>query len=147
MGVSLTGKALFRRRDMGCLAQILQNALATLHQLLRILLPCLRNLKANLGKTRLPFPRLRGKISPSHDGLEFRRQPDTHGPPTMPRACLHEIHVDGIHIRTLLAVHFDADEMVVHHLGNTLIFKRLMGHHMAPVAGRIPNGEKDHFSF
>ena len=50
---------------------------------------------------------------------------------------LYRFHVDLIHIRTLFAVHFHTDEVLIHQLGNIVTLKTLMRHHMTPVAGRI----------
>jgi hypothetical protein len=42
-------------------------------------------------------------------------------------------------IDLLFSVHFDADEIFVQNFGHFLALKRLMFHHMAPMAGGIAN--------
>ncbi len=48
-----------------------------------------------------------------------------------------------IDIGALFAVDLDIHEKLVHHRGGCCIFEAFMGHHMAPVAGRIADGEQN----
>src|ERR1700722_16136960 len=52
-------------------------------------------------------------------------------------------HVDVVDVRPLLAVDFDVHEQLVHETGRLGVLKRLVRHHMAPVAGRVADGEQD----
>src|SRR5690606_10341136 len=45
--------------------------------------------------------------------------------------------------RALLAVDLDVDEQLVHQRRDLFVFEALMSHHMAPVAGRVADREKD----
>jgi hypothetical protein len=56
---------------------------------------------------------------------------------------LNGVHHQLVDFRTLFAVHFDADEMLVHQGGAIFLFKRFVGHDVAPVAGRITYGDED----
>jgi hypothetical protein len=50
-------------------------------------------------------------------------------------------------IRTLFAIYLYGDEMFIHKISHFLIFKTLMFHHMAPMAGSIPNTDNNQFIF
>src|SRR5690606_7894370 len=39
--------------------------------------------------------------------------------------------------RALFAINLDVDEQAIHQLRRRLVFERLVGHHVAPVAGRV----------
>ena len=53
--------------------------------------------------------------------------------------AVQRAHVDRINVGTLFAIDFDVDEELVHDAGGRLIFEAFVGHHMAPVAGGIPD--------
>lgn len=40
-------------------------------------------------------------------------------------------HIDFVHIRSLLSVHFDADKVLIEYVCNCLTLKALYLHHMA----------------
>src|SRR2546422_1014670 len=46
-------------------------------------------------------------------------------------------------VGALLSVHLDAHEVLVQEPGGLVIFERLVLHHVAPVARRVPDGEED----
>src|SRR5436189_267533 len=46
-------------------------------------------------------------------------------------------------VRPLLAVDLDADEVLVHQGGRLLVLERLVFHHVAPVAGGVPDREQN----
>ena len=50
--------------------------------------------------------------------------------------------VHRVHVRALLPIHLDADEMPVQNPGNSTILEALVRHHMAPVTGTIPDAQK-----
>jgi len=52
-------------------------------------------------------------------------------------------HIDLIDVGALLAIHLDVDEQVVHHRGDAVVLEALVGHDMAPVAGRVADREQD----
>ena len=51
--------------------------------------------------------------------------------------------VDPVHVGALLAIHLHVDEQPVHQRGGGRILEGLVRHHVAPVAGRIADGEQD----
>ena len=61
----------------------------------------------------------------------------------MPDHRLDGVHVDRVEVGALLAVDLDADEVAVHLRGGVGVFERLMGHDVAPVAGRVADAEQD----
>jgi hypothetical protein len=52
-------------------------------------------------------------------------------------------HVDVIDVRALFPINLDGNEMFVEESRHILIFKRLVLHHMTPVACGIPHREKN----
>jgi hypothetical protein len=56
---------------------------------------------------------------------------------------LHGVHVDGVDVGPFLAVDLHVDEQVVHDLRRVRVLEGLVGHHVAPVAGRIADREED----
>jgi len=51
-------------------------------------------------------------------------------------------HVDLIDVGPLLAIHFDIDEQLVHHLRGRFILEALMRHHVTPVTSGITDREQ-----
>jgi hypothetical protein len=56
---------------------------------------------------------------------------------------VQRIHVDLIDVRPLFAIHFDVDEQFVHHLRGCFVLEAFVGHHMAPVAGRVTDRQQN----
>ena len=98
------------------------------------------------GKPGHGCPVLRGKVGAAVEGLALRRQEGGQRPASPAGQRLHRLHVDAVQVRPFLPVDLDADEVLVHLPGDGLVFKRLPLHHVAPVAGRIADGEKDGLS-
>ena len=86
---------------------------------------------------------LGGKVGAAEERLERRRQKDAHRPAALTAHQLHRRHVDLIEVGALLAVDFDADEVLVQVARDPWILEGLSLHHMAPVAGRIADREED----
>ena len=53
------------------------------------------------------------------------------------------VHVDRVEVGPLLAVDLDVHEAVVHRGGDLIVLERLVGHHVAPVARRVPDRQQD----
>ena len=70
-------------------------------------------------------------------------QEHAHRPAALPGQRLDGAHVDLVQVRALLPVHLDRDEMGVEDLGRRLVLERLPLHHVAPVAGRVSDGQED----
>jgi len=77
------------------------------------------------------------------EGLEFGRQPDAERPAPLPGERLDVRHVHPVHVRPLLPVELDAHEVLVQEPRDRLVLERLVGHHVAPVAGRVSYREED----
>ena len=56
---------------------------------------------------------------------------------------LDGLHVNVVHVRALLAVHLDADKVLVHEPGDVRVLEALALHHVAPVAGAVANRHDD----
>ena len=50
--------------------------------------------------------------------------------------------VDPVDVRPLFAIHLDVDEQLVHQLGRGRVLERLVRHDVAPVAGRVTDGQQ-----
>ena len=79
--------------------------------------------------------------------LAVGKQENSHRPAAAAGHDLHGVHVDLVEIGTLFAIHFDADEVVVHQLRDGLVFERLVLHHVTPVTGGVSDAEQDRFVF
>ena len=84
---------------------------------------------------------LRRKIGASEKRFTLRRQECREGPSPLTCHGLDRHHVHGVDVRSLLPVHLDADEALVHELGGVRILERLLFHHVAPMARRVPDRE------
>lgn len=55
---------------------------------------------------------------------------------------LADVHVEGVDIWALLAINFDADEVLIQEAGHFRVGEGFPFHHMAPMAGGVANGEE-----
>ena len=101
----------------------------------------------DLGETRAPKAVIRREIGPAVIRLFVGRQEHRQGPAPANSEHLHDVLVDLIQIRTLLAVDFDIDEILVHEFGDVLAFEGFMLHHMTPVACRVADAEQNGLVF
>jgi hypothetical protein len=97
----------------------------------------------HLPEARQPVPRLGRVVRPAEEGLALGRQEDRHRPATVPAQRDHGVHVDGVDVRTLLAVDLDVHEALVHQPRGLGVLERLVLHHVTPVARRIADREQD----
>ena len=150
----LIGRVESRRVERRCVATTrfrLRQRGNDLRPLLRdlfvILFPSSRDPFEHFAERRLPVSILRRKIGSANERFQFWRQPNTHRPTAAAGRGLDEGHVNAIDIRPLLAIDFDVYELAIHDRRHLLAFERLVRHDVAPVAGRIADGEKDRFVF
>ena len=103
-----------------------------------------RDALEQLRESRKVVARLLGKISTAEKRRAVRREEHGERPPARPLGehLVREL-IDLIEIRTFLAVHFDVDEQAIHHLGHRRVLEGLVRHHVAPVAGGVPDREED----
>jgi hypothetical protein len=52
-------------------------------------------------------------------------------------------HIDTVDIGALFAIDLYVDEVLVHKVGGYRVFKTLVGHDVAPMAGGIAHGQKN----
>ena len=83
------------------------------------------------------------KVCAAVERLAIWREKDGHRPATSTGERLHSIHVDGVDIGAFLAVDLHVDEQSVHLRGDIDVFKALVRHHVAPVAGAVTNAQQD----
>ncbi len=91
------------------------------------------------------MPGMFWKIGRSEERLFIRGHDNGKGP--APASCHHltYVHIDRIDVGELLTVHLDGDECLIHETGDFFILKAFVRHDMTPVAGGIPDGEKNGF--
>ncbi len=94
-------------------------------------------------ETGHPLDRLRRKICSAKEGLQVRCEEYAQRPPAPAGHQLDRRHIDLVDVRPLLAVDFDGDEVLVEDFGRLRILERLTFHHVAPVAGRVPDRQED----
>ena len=106
-------------------------------------LPELLHLLQDLQEARPALAAIRREIGPAEERLAVRREEDIQRPAALAARRLDEGHVDLVHVRPLLPVHLDADEMLVEERRELLVLEGLALHDMAPVAGRIADAQED----
>jgi hypothetical protein len=84
-----------------------------------------------------------GVVGAAEERFPFRRGEDGHRPATLAGHRLGSRHVHGVDVGALLTVHFDGYHRRVDDLGRRTILKRLMCHHVAPVACGIAHRDQD----
>ena len=67
------------------------------------------------------------------------RHEDCHRPATVANHKLDCLHINFVDVGTLFTIDFYVDKICVHESGGFFVFKRFVGHDMAPVASRITN--------
>ena len=83
------------------------------------------------------------KIRAAPERFAGRRQEHGQRPTARLIQGVKRRHVDLVDVGALFTVDLDVDEEFVHHRGDTGIFEALMRHDVAPVAGRVTDGEQD----
>ena len=110
----------------------------------RSLRPQLRDPAQQGGEPRPPVRVPRREVGAGEERLLVGRQEHRHGPAAL--ALVHRLgggHVDVVEVGPLLAIDLHVHEMFVHDRGRGRVLERLVGHHMAPVARRVADGEQD----
>ena len=83
------------------------------------------------------------EVGPPEERLAVGGEEHRHRPPPVAGEALHHLHVDGIDVGSLLPVHLDVHEQLVHERGGGVVLEALVGHHVAPMAGRVPDREQN----
>ena len=98
-----------------------------------------------VGEARAPEPGARRDVGSALKRLAGRGAEHGEWPATLFAHQGKRGLIDRIEIGPLFPVHLDVDEQPVHHRSRLGVLKTFMGHHMAPMAGRITNREQDRF--
>ncbi len=93
------------------------------------------------------MPLVRREISAPEKWFQVRREKDIQRPAAAAGRGLDERHVNFIHVRTLFAIHFDADKMFIEKRADLVILKTFPFHDMAPVTGRVTDAQKNRLVF
>ena len=101
------------------------------------------NLAEDRDEARTSVARFLGEVGAAPERFAGRCQEHGERPTARLTQRLEGRHVDLVHIGALLPVDLDVDEELVHHPGDLGILEALMGHDMAPMAGRVTDGEQD----
>ena len=56
---------------------------------------------------------------------------------------MKEVHILTINVWALFAIDLDRYEVLVEQLRNSLVVEGFVGHHMAPMACRVPNADEE----
>jgi hypothetical protein len=94
-------------------------------------------------EARPPVPLVRGPVGPAVEGASVGCEEHVQRPASLAGEELHGRHVDLVEIGPLLPVHLDGDEPVVEERCRHRVLERLPLHDVAPVAGRVADGEED----
>jgi len=105
--------------------------------------PKICDLLKQLQKTWPAMRGLRRKISAAKKRLQIRREKNIQRPAATASRGLHERHVNLVHVRALLAVRLDADEMFVQIRADFFVLETFAFHDVAPVAGRVADAQED----
>ncbi len=97
----------------------------------------------DLREGRHPVARFGREVRPEVERLALGRQEDGHRPATLPGGGLHGLHVDGVHVGPLLAVHLDRHEVLVDHGGDRLVLEAFVRHHMTPVTRGVTDRQQN----
>ena len=96
-----------------------------------------------LREGRHPMPRLGWEVGAPEERLALGGEEGSERPAALAGQGHDRVHVDGVHVRPLLAIDLDVDEALVHERRRVRILEGLVRHHVAPVAGRIADREED----
>ncbi len=148
-GVERAGQLLQRGVDLGHAGQVLAGAEAgraveRLHQLRGGVVDLVALVPPGVvdGGHQLQEGGL-GEVGAAVERAPVGGEEHRHGPASAAGEGLHGVHVDGVDVRSLLAVDLHVDEQVVHHRRHLGVLEALVGHHVAPVARGVAHREQD----
>ena len=98
---------------------------------------------AELDEADHPAAALLREVGAGEERAAVGRAHDRHRPAALAGHGLGGLHVDVVDVGPLLAVDLHVHEEVVHHRGHVGVLEALVGHHVAPVAGRVADRQQD----
>ena len=134
-------------------ARLARRAFEPLHQRRAVLLDLLRlfaeqprDLAQHIDKSGPAVTRRWRKIRAAPDRLAAGRQKHGQRPAALLAEMMQRRHVDLVDVRPLFAIDLDVDEQLIHDARGGVILEALVRHHMAPMASRIADRQKDWLS-
>ena len=127
----------------GLFGELLGYLVGGLDDLVPLFSPDLGQLWYQLGQARPSEPALLREVGAREERTLVGGHDDGQGPTPGAGHHLTDRHVDAVDVGPLLPVHLDVDEGVVHHLGHHRVLEGLVGHHVAPVARGVSDGQED----
>ena len=128
--------------SVGLLVQVLAQRRRDPGHLVAAGQPGIRQRLEDLPERRLPVPRLVREVGAREERVAVVVEHAGHRPAAVPGHRRGGLHVDRVDVRPLLAVHLDADEVLVEVRRRRLVLERLVRHHVAPVAGGVPDAQQ-----
>src|SRR5262249_24972376 len=120
------------------------------HQRAAILLHALRVLAENaldltqqVDERGLSVARGLGKIGAAPERFAVGSEKHRERPTALLGKMMQSRHVDLVDVGAFLAVHFDVDEEIVHHLRGWRVLEALVRHDVTPMAGGVADREQD----
>lgn len=83
------------------------------------------------------------EVGAAEEGLQVGGKKDVERPAARAGAGLDVGHVDAVDVGAFLAVEFHRDEIAIELGGDGHVLEGFAGHDVAPVAGRVADGEED----
>jgi len=99
--------------------------------------------KEDTAEARAAHLILRREISTSEKRLAVGGQKHGERPAAALPHHLHDFLIDVVDVGALLPIDLDVHVALVHERGDLGVFERFVGHHVAPVAGRVTDREQD----
>ena len=98
---------------------------------------------AQLDEADHPAAALLREVGAGEERAPVGRAHHRHRPAALAGHGLRGLHVDVVDVGPLLAVDLHVHEVAVHHRGDVVVLEALVGHHVAPVAGRVADRQQD----
>src|SRR4051812_40157664 len=99
--------------------------------------PKLLNLLKQLQKACASITRFGRKVGAAKKWFEVRSEKYIERPSTLAGRGLNEGHVNFVHVRALLTVHFHADKIFVQEFCDFIAFERFPFHHVTPMTSGV----------
>ncbi len=129
--------------DRGALLDRLMQLLGLLVELVAPVMPRVVDRLEQAHEAGHPLTVFRREVGAAEERATLVVEEDGHRPAAAARHRLHRLHVDGVDVGAFLTVDLHVDEPVVHLRGDGGVLERLVRHHVAPVARRVPDRQQD----